>query len=126
MNRNCHRKPPCSPQLTVLIARLAAGLTGADNATKPGVTQGEIENAAGATVAGSILCRVARPFPRCRSRGLGRVRPDQRPGRRPEPDPGRVARDPRQAIPLQGSYNGAAADFIDMQVEAMVTSGVRR
>jgi hypothetical protein len=48
MNRNCHRKPPCSPQLTVLIARLAAGLTGADNATKPGVTQGEIENAAGA------------------------------------------------------------------------------
>jgi transglutaminase-like putative cysteine protease len=32
-----------------------------------------------------------------------------------------VARDPKQAIPLQGSYNGAADDFIDMQVEVRVT-----
>jgi transglutaminase-like putative cysteine protease len=32
-----------------------------------------------------------------------------------------VARDPRQAVPLQGSYNGAATDFIDMQVEVTVT-----
>jgi transglutaminase-like putative cysteine protease len=32
-----------------------------------------------------------------------------------------VARDPRQAIPLQGSYEGAAADFLDMQVDVRVT-----
>jgi transglutaminase-like putative cysteine protease len=37
-----------------------------------------------------------------------------------------VARDPRQAIPLQGSYNGATSDFIDMQVEVRVTAGERR
>lgn len=34
-----------------------------------------------------------------------------------------VARDPRQAIPLQGSYRGAASDFLDMQVEVRVTAG---
>jgi transglutaminase-like putative cysteine protease len=33
-----------------------------------------------------------------------------------------VARDPKQAIPLQGSYRGAAADFIDLQVEVKVTA----
>jgi len=33
-----------------------------------------------------------------------------------------VARDPRQAIPLQGSFRGAATDFIDMQVEVKVTA----
>jgi transglutaminase-like putative cysteine protease len=32
-----------------------------------------------------------------------------------------VARDPRQAVPLQGSYVGAAADFLDLQVEVTVT-----
>ena len=32
-----------------------------------------------------------------------------------------VARDPRQAIPLQGSYEGAAADFVDMTVEVTVS-----
>ena len=32
-----------------------------------------------------------------------------------------VARDPKQAIPLQGSYNGAAADFIDMTIEVTVS-----
>ena len=32
-----------------------------------------------------------------------------------------VARDPKQAIPLQGSYDGAAADFIDMTVEVTVS-----
>src|SRR5918994_3478706 len=32
-----------------------------------------------------------------------------------------VARDPRQAVPLQGSYSGAASDFIDMTVEVKVT-----
>jgi transglutaminase-like putative cysteine protease len=32
-----------------------------------------------------------------------------------------VARDPKQAIPLQGSYSGTASDFIDMQVEVTVT-----
>jgi transglutaminase-like putative cysteine protease len=38
-----------------------------------------------------------------------------------------VARDPRQAIPLQGRYSGAVDDFIDMQVEVKVTTaGVRR
>jgi hypothetical protein len=58
---------------------------------------------------------------------LGRARPDQRLARQPEPDPGRVARDPRQAIPHQGSYNGAVDDSIDMQVEVKVTTaGVRR
>jgi transglutaminase-like putative cysteine protease len=33
-----------------------------------------------------------------------------------------VARDPKQAIPLQGSYRGEASDFIDMQVEVKVTA----
>ena len=33
-----------------------------------------------------------------------------------------VARDPRQAIPLQGSYRGQASDFIDMTVEVKVTA----
>jgi transglutaminase-like putative cysteine protease len=33
-----------------------------------------------------------------------------------------VARDPKQAVPLQGSYSGAASDFIDMQVEVTVTN----
>jgi transglutaminase-like putative cysteine protease len=32
-----------------------------------------------------------------------------------------VARDPKQAIPLQGSYDGATADFIDMTVEVAVS-----
>jgi transglutaminase-like putative cysteine protease len=36
-----------------------------------------------------------------------------------------VARDPHQAIPLQGSYNGAPSDFIDMEVEVRVTAGER-
>lgn len=33
-----------------------------------------------------------------------------------------VARDPTQAIPVQGSYTGAAGDFLDMNVEVIVTS----
>ncbi len=33
-----------------------------------------------------------------------------------------VARDPGQAIPLQGSFTGAADDFIDMQVGVTVTA----
>jgi transglutaminase-like putative cysteine protease len=37
-----------------------------------------------------------------------------------------VARDPRQAIPIEGSYNGAASDFLDMQVEVRVTAGELR
>ena len=37
-----------------------------------------------------------------------------------------VARDPRQAIPLYGSYRGYASDFIDMQVTVRVTAGERR
>ena len=32
-----------------------------------------------------------------------------------------VARDPRQAVPLQGSYSGDASDFLDMTVEVTVT-----
>lgn len=32
-----------------------------------------------------------------------------------------VARDPKQAVPLQGSYKGAASDFIEMDVEVTVT-----
>jgi transglutaminase-like putative cysteine protease len=32
-----------------------------------------------------------------------------------------VARDPKQAVPLQGSFNGAASDFIGMEVEVTVT-----
>ncbi len=32
-----------------------------------------------------------------------------------------VAREPSQAIPLQGTYYGAAEDFIDMDVEVVVT-----
>lgn len=34
-----------------------------------------------------------------------------------------VARDPSQAIPLQGSYNGTPEDFLDMTVEVTVTRG---
>jgi transglutaminase-like putative cysteine protease len=37
-----------------------------------------------------------------------------------------VARDPRQAVPLQGSFRGAASDFIDMQVDVKVTAGEQR
>ena len=33
-----------------------------------------------------------------------------------------VARDPSQALPLQGSYRGAAEDFIDMAVEVTVSA----
>jgi transglutaminase-like putative cysteine protease len=33
-----------------------------------------------------------------------------------------VARDPRQAIPLTGSYSGAAKDFVDMSVQVNVTT----
>ena len=32
-----------------------------------------------------------------------------------------VARDPKQAVPLQGSYSGAGSDFVDMDVEVVVT-----
>jgi transglutaminase-like putative cysteine protease len=32
-----------------------------------------------------------------------------------------VARDPKQAVPLQGSYNGAASAFLDMHIEVTVT-----
>jgi transglutaminase-like putative cysteine protease len=31
-----------------------------------------------------------------------------------------VARDPRQAVPLSGSYNGARSDFLDMEVQVNV------
>jgi transglutaminase-like putative cysteine protease len=34
-----------------------------------------------------------------------------------------VARDPKQAVPLHGTYRGAASDFIDLQVEVKVTAG---
>ena len=34
-----------------------------------------------------------------------------------------VARDPAQAIPLQGTYSGAPEDFIDMQVDVSVFEG---
>jgi len=33
-----------------------------------------------------------------------------------------IARDPRQALPLSGAWDGEAVDFIDMQVEVSVTS----
>jgi transglutaminase-like putative cysteine protease len=33
-----------------------------------------------------------------------------------------VARDPRQAVPLSGSYQGYASDFIEMQVDVRVTA----
>ena len=33
-----------------------------------------------------------------------------------------VARDPRQAVPLIGSYDGAADDFLDMNVQVNVTT----
>lgn len=33
-----------------------------------------------------------------------------------------VARDPRQAIPLSGSYDGAAEDFLDMTIQVNVTT----
>jgi transglutaminase-like putative cysteine protease len=36
-----------------------------------------------------------------------------------------VARDPRQAIPLSGSYHGYASDFIEMLVDVRVTAGTR-
>ena len=32
-----------------------------------------------------------------------------------------VARDPRRAIPVQGSYDGTAGDFIDTTVEVTVS-----
>jgi len=35
-----------------------------------------------------------------------------------------VARDPRQAIPLTGSYSGAAKDFVDMSVQVNVTTEI--
>lgn len=34
-----------------------------------------------------------------------------------------VARDPSQAIPVQGTYQGLAEDFLDMSVEVVVTTG---
>ncbi len=34
-----------------------------------------------------------------------------------------VARDPRQAVPLRGTYHGAPEDFLDMEVEVIVTAG---
>ena len=34
-----------------------------------------------------------------------------------------VARDPRQAVPLRGTYEGAPEDFIEMEVEVVVTAG---
>ncbi|PZM10732.1 transglutaminase family protein [Rhizobium tubonense] len=34
-----------------------------------------------------------------------------------------VARDPRQAIPLTGSYDGEATDYLDMSVQVNVTTG---
>ncbi|MEM7022249.1 MAG: transglutaminase family protein [Pseudomonadota bacterium] len=34
-----------------------------------------------------------------------------------------VARDPRQAIPLSGSYHGYASDFIEMKVDVRVKAG---
>lgn len=37
-----------------------------------------------------------------------------------------VAREPFQAVPLQGSYYGAAEDFLDMEVAVRVTRGRRR
>ncbi len=41
-----------------------------------------------------------------------------------------IARDPRQALPLFGSYSGEAGDFLGMDVEVNVTSdedaGLRR
>ncbi len=36
-----------------------------------------------------------------------------------------VARDPRQAMPLSGSYHGYASDFIEMLVDVRVTAGTR-
>ena len=33
-----------------------------------------------------------------------------------------IARDPRQAAPLWGSYDGEAEDFLDMEVEVEVTA----
>jgi transglutaminase-like putative cysteine protease len=36
-----------------------------------------------------------------------------------------VARDPRQAMPLSGSYQGYASDFIEMLVDVRVTAGAR-
>jgi hypothetical protein len=35
----------------------------------------------------------------------------------------RVARDPRQVVALQGSYLGAASDFLDMEVELTIKVG---
>jgi transglutaminase-like putative cysteine protease len=37
-----------------------------------------------------------------------------------------VARDPRQAIPLYGAYNGYASDFIEMTVDVRVRAGAQR
>jgi transglutaminase-like putative cysteine protease len=33
-----------------------------------------------------------------------------------------VARDPRQAIPLSGTYQGAASDFVDIEVSVRVSA----
>ncbi len=33
-----------------------------------------------------------------------------------------VARDPSQAIPVQGTYNGAREDFLEMSVDVKVTA----
>jgi hypothetical protein len=93
-----------------LIARLAAGLTGVDNATKAGATQGEI--AAGQRPPSLPRPRPVEPEPVRNSRAPNLIRVG-------------VARHPRQAIPLQGSYDGAAADFLDLQVEVQVTAGER-
>ena len=55
-------------------------------------------------------------------RGLGRIRPDQRAGRRANLIRVAVARDPSQAIPLSGSFTGASSDFLGMTVEVAVTA----
>jgi hypothetical protein len=37
-----------------------------------------------------------------------------------------VVRDPRQAIPLHGTFMGSASDYLGMQVEVVVTSGAAK
>jgi hypothetical protein len=39
---------------------------------------------------------------------------------------GRVAPTPRQAIPLQGSDTGGAADFLEVKLEVKLTAGEQR
>ncbi len=54
-------------------------------------------------------------------RGLGRVRSDQRAGRRPQPDPrGGCPRSRSQAIPLSGSFTGASNAYLGMTVEVEI------